>query len=208
MLPLQLLGASVQLWKEMRFSEHFTNLGKRGAFQGLKECAESSCWFLWWAGGELGKGWRSGWTGVKAFRPLGALLRAKMLNSAALRLASLLKNEHVYSFPHPKSSFSLAPGRKHSLFLMSVIGELIPLQLIFMCWDSFCLFFGVYGVPNKGLKLRGHRKEPNFLVEGTSTSYHFSSLYMSIEMLPEKTQICSLDKKKVQALKIVLPYTS
>ena len=45
---------------------------------------------------------------MKAFRPLGALLGAKMLNSATLRLASLLKNEHFYSFPNPRSSFSLA----------------------------------------------------------------------------------------------------
>ena len=48
-----------------------------------------------------------------------------------------------------------------------------------MCGQVFCI------VLNKGLKLRGHRKGPNFLVEGTSTSYHFSSLYTSIEMLPE-----------------------
>ena len=121
---LCICGSCCAALKRNEIFRTFHQLGREGHFKGWK-CAESRCWFLWWAGGELGKSWRSGWTGVKAFRPLGALLGAKMLNSATLRLASLLKNEHVYSVPHPRSPFSFAcPWKK--AFLVPNVSYCLP----------------------------------------------------------------------------------
>ena len=166
MLPLQLLGAAVQIWKEMRFQNVSPTWEREGHFKGWKSVqkAGGSCGELEESlakvGGRGGPGWRP-------FGPSGHYSGQRC--STAPLSASLLKNQHVYSFPR-SSSFSLAPAWKKAFPVSNVsYWWTHSSSVVFMCWDSFCLFW-VYGAPNKGVKLRGHRKEPNLLVEGTSTS--------------------------------------
>ena len=123
----------------MRFLEHFTNLGERGISRAERVCRKQVL--------VLVVGRRRAWqrlaVGVDRGEGLSAP-RGTTQGKAAQQWRSPLlfssQERTCLQFSHPRSPFALAPGRKPSLFLMSVIGELIPLQLIFMCRDSFCPF--------------------------------------------------------------------